>query len=135
MALDLRKVASCAAAGLRAESIGDRRCLSLSRSLRIYLLASHIVSPALSSTPSIVSVDSMLLYKLETFSVVQGAPRDAESRVKRMSYLIEPSGSETPTSASIYPRADAAGDDSFIRHHKYFFKDGNVAFLVRGFQP
>jgi hypothetical protein len=44
---------------------------------------------------------------------------------------VEPSGSETLISASTYERADST-DDSFIRHHKYFFKDGNVTFLVDG---
>jgi len=33
-------------------------------------------------------------------------------------------------STSTYPGPDAA-DGSFVRHPKYFFKDGNVAFLVR----
>ncbi|KAN0125696.1 hypothetical protein V8E52_000903 [Russula decolorans] len=47
------------------------------------------------------------------------------------SLSTEPSGNETSTSASTYPSADPAGD-SFIRHHKYFFKDGNVTFLVDG---
>ena len=28
--------------------------------------------------------------------------------------------------------AHAALDDSFVRHDTYFFKDGNVTFLVRG---
>jgi hypothetical protein len=44
-------------------------------------------------------------------------------------------GSETSTPASTYSSADPAGDDSFIRHQTYFFKDGNVTFLVRGVQP
>jgi hypothetical protein len=93
----------------------------------------HIVSPALPSTPSIiVSVDSILPYKHDTFSIVQEA---AESWVKRTSSLIEPSGSETSTPVSTNPSADPAGDDSFIRHHTYFFKDGNATFLVRGVQP
>ncbi len=94
----------------------------------------HTVLPALSSTPSIVSVDSILPDKRETSSIFQEAPRAPESWVKRMSSLIEPSGSEMSTSATGSthpPRADAA-DDSFIRHHKYFFKDGNITFLVRG---
>ena len=34
-------------------------------------------------------------------------------------------GRETPTSGRTTP------DDSFIRHHEYFFNDGNVTFLVR----
>jgi hypothetical protein len=35
------------------------------------------------------------------------------------------------TSASTNPSTDAA-DDSFIQHPKYFFKDGNLTFLVCG---
>jgi hypothetical protein len=70
----------------------------------------------------------------ETSSVVQETPRAAGSYAKHMSPLmIKSSGSETSTSASTYPRADA-GDDSFIRHHKYFFEDGNITFLVRRVQ-
>ena len=60
---------------------------------------------------------------------------DPESSAKSMGFLlVEQSGSETLASASAYPRTDSAGD-SFIRHPKYFFKDGNVTFLVRGSQP
>jgi hypothetical protein len=93
----------------------------------------HIISPVPSSTPSIVSVDS--IHELEAFSIVQ--PEEAtgpapESLANRMSSLLaEPSGNETSTSASTCQKADTA-DDSFTRHHKYFFKDGNVTFLVRG---
>jgi hypothetical protein len=134
-------VARSACVEHEAESIGDRRCLSFSRSL--CLMASHIVSwggndhivsPVLSSKPSIVSVNSILPYKRdsETFSVLQEAPRAAQSWDKRMSSLIEPGGSET---SSTYPRTDVAGDGSFIRHDTYYFKDGNVTFLVRGVQP
>ena len=43
--------------------------------------------------------------------------------------VIESSGTKTSTPTSTYPGADAA-DDSFTRHPTYFFKDGNVAFLV-----
>jgi hypothetical protein len=93
----------------------------------------HVISPAPSSTPSIVSVDSVLLHGPDTSSTVQEATGPAsESSTKRMSSLLaEPSGSETSTLASTCQKADTA-DDSFKRHHKYFFKDGNVTFLVRG---
>jgi hypothetical protein len=92
----------------------------------------HITSPDVSRTSSIVSIDSILPHKRTT--AVQGAPAP-ESLAKRMSSLpVEPSGSETLISASTYERADST-DDSFIRHHKYFFKDGNVTFLVRGSHP
>jgi hypothetical protein len=93
----------------------------------------HIISPVLSSTSSIVSIDSILLTQTYDISAFKKQPPAPESLARRMSsLLVEPSGSETSTSASTYPRADTA-DDSFIRHHKYFFKDGNVTFLVRGF--
>jgi hypothetical protein len=94
----------------------------------------HVISPvpSTSSTPSIVSVDSVLSLERETSSTVQEATGPApESLAKRMSSLLaEPNGSETLTSASTYQTAGTA-DDSFTRHHKYFFKDGNVTFLVR----
>ena len=79
----------------------------------------HITSPVNSSKPSIVSIDSIQTSLLS----------------KHMSsVLTEPSGSGTLTPASAYPRADAA-DTSFERHQKYFFKDGNVTFLVSGVRP
>jgi hypothetical protein len=94
----------------------------------------NIVSPVLSSASSIVSIDSILSHKRHTTTSAfgEGAP-PPESLARRMSSLsVEPSG--TLISASTYPSADPVGD-SFIRHHKYFFKDGNVTFLVRGSQP
>jgi hypothetical protein len=96
----------------------------------------HAVSSVLSSTPSI-SVDSVLSHECETSSNVQGEIGPArEPFAKHMSSLLaKPSGSETSTSAGTCERADAAGDDSFIRHHTYFFEDGNVTFLVRQGQP
>jgi len=51
--------------------------------------------------------------------------------------VIEPSGSRACSSASVtvYPARGAdAAEGSFIQHHKYFFKDGNVTFLVRDIQ-
>jgi hypothetical protein len=85
-----------------------------------------------SSAPSIVSVDAILLDKSETSPSVQEAGA-AESWVKRKSSLvIDPSRGRTST--SVYSKADEV-DGSFVRHHKYFFKDGNITFLVRGDQP
>ena len=120
----------------------DTKGLGNTRRFATYQMATHIVSwggsdhtisPDISrtSSSSIVSIDSILPHKHTT--AVQGAPA-SESSAKRMSSLsVEPSGSETLISASTYARADSA-DDSFIRHHKYFFKDGNVTFLVCGSQ-
>jgi hypothetical protein len=94
----------------------------------------HIVSPSLSKTPSIVSVDSILTDKSQTSSAIQGAPRAAESRAKQVaSQVIEPNGTRT-WRAGMYPGPDAA-DGSFARHNKYFFTDGNVTFLVRDVHP
>jgi len=88
----------------------------------------HIVSPNLSKTPSIVSVDSILR---DTSPAVQGTPHAAQSRAMNMaSQVIEPSRTRAWTLTSIYLGADAA-NGSFVQHPKYFFKDGNVAFVVR----
>ena len=100
-------------------------------------MATHIVSwgyndpvssavSSISSTSSIVSIDSesIIRHKHTATSAVQGTPA-SESSTKCVS------GNETSTSASTYSKADPT-DGSFIRHHKYFFKDGNVTFLVSG---
>ena len=90
----------------------------------------HIVSPNPLNTPSIVSVDSILQDKPVTFPAVQGTPNAAQSRTTNMaSQLVEPSRTRTWTSTSTYLGVDKA-DGQFVRHPKYFFKDGNIAFLV-----
>jgi hypothetical protein len=88
------------------------------------------ITPVLPSAASIVSFDS-------TFS-------DTESYGK-----MSPIASEVPCLPSIgfeaknpnlpkflegkTPRGrHTTPDDSFVRHDRYFFKDGNVTFLVRG---
>jgi len=98
----------------------------------------HIISPNLSKTPSVISVDSILSDKLEASLGDQGAPRMAKSHpTHTASQVIEPNGTRTSTSTTMYPGTDAAADHdgSFRRHNKYFFKDGNVTFLVRDIQP
>ena len=83
----------------------------------------HRISPSLLKTPSMVSFDSILSDNSETPSL-QGVPHVAESRVEYVtSQVIEPSETRTYTS-----------DGSFMQHQKYFFKDGNVTFLVRDVQ-
>jgi len=92
----------------------------------------HAISPNLSKTPSVISVDSILSDKPEASLGDQGAPRMAKSHpTHTASQVIEPNG--TRTSTTIHPGTDAAADHdgSFMRHNKYFFKDGNVTFLVR----
>jgi len=90
------------------------------------------LSPSLSKAPSIVSVDSTLMEKL---SNSQNTPRADQPRAKHISSrVIGQSGTRTSWTSSMCPWVDAT-DDSFIRHHKYFFDDGNVTFLVRGLQP
>jgi len=98
----------------------------------------HIVSPNLSKTPSVISVDSILSDKPQApGDQPEGAPRIVESQPTHMaSQAIEPNRTRTSTSTTIYPGTDAAHHDgSFMRHNKYFFKDGNVTFLVRDVQP
>jgi len=81
-----------------------------------------------------VSFDSLLSDNLEISPTIEGAPHATDSQAKHTSpQVIEPSGSRACSSVSVYPGADAAWG-SFIRHHKYFFKDGNVTFLVRDIQ-
>jgi hypothetical protein len=46
------------------------------------------------------------------------------------SQVIEPNGTRTLTAAGMYHGPDTV-DGSFVQHHKYFFTDGNVTFLVR----
>jgi hypothetical protein len=94
----------------------------------------HTVSPGLLKTPSMVSFDSTFS-DIETLSM-QPAHHAADDRAKYVrSQVIEPSGARKyiPSAPSVDPRAGAA-DGSFVRHHRYFFKDGNVTFLVRGVQ-
>jgi hypothetical protein len=78
----------------------------------------HVISPAGSSAPSIVAVDSILS---DTHKKSQGTLQTTESPIR--SQAIESLGN-----SGKYPGVD----DSFIRHPKYFFADGNITFLVRG---
>ena len=85
-----------------------------------------IAPPMLSKTPSMISFNSLNSDNLQTRPPVEGAPYAAKSQAKyTSSQVIEPSGR-----VSMYPGGGAA-EGSFIRHPKYFFKDGNVTFLVR----
>jgi len=91
----------------------------------------HTFSPNLSKTPSLISVDSILSDKSGASPSDQG-PHMAESQPPHTAFqVIEPSGTTTSKSTTIYPGTDGADHDgSFMRHNKYFFKDGNVTFLV-----
>ena len=98
-----------------------------------------IDSPNLSKTPSVTSFDSMLSDKFEASLGDQGAPHMAtmaESQPTHMaSQVIEPNGIRISTTIDKYPEADSADhESSFMRHDKYFFKDGNVKFLLRDVQ-
>ena len=79
----------------------------------------HIVSPNLSKTPSVISVDSILSDKPGASPSDQGAPF----------YMAE--SEPTHTASQIIGPNGINHDGSFMRHNKYFFKDGNVKFLVR----
>ena len=87
----------------------------------------HTTSPVLSSTPSFVSARSILSDLPERSPGVQDTFHVAESHQIQgvRSLVIELSGGRKPTSTY------GEGSTSFIRHHKYFFPDGNTTFLVR----
>jgi hypothetical protein len=88
------------------------------------------VSQSLSKSPSIVSVDSILPDKLQA---IQSAPRAAESP-QAASQVIDLNGTRTLAATGMYPGHDTI-DGSFVKHHRYFFTDGNVTFLVRDIYP
>ncbi|KAI9441595.1 hypothetical protein H4582DRAFT_1396800 [Lactarius indigo] len=104
-------------------------------------MAPHIVSwsdneiymsPVLSSAASIVSFDSTFsdaypshLQMSPTVSEAPGLP-SAEFEAQHASLTGFPEGGKTPRSGHTTP------DNSFIQHHAYFFKDGNVTFLIDG---
>jgi hypothetical protein len=99
----------------------------------------HIVSPNLSETSSVMSFDSILSDKPEASLSDKSASRMAamaESQpMHTASQVIESNGTKASTSTTTYPETDAADQNgSFVRHNKYFFKDGNVSFLVRHVQ-
>ena len=94
----------------------------------------HITSPNLLKIPSVISVDSILSDKPEASLGDQGSLRMAKSHPTHTApQVIEPNGTRISTSTTIYPGTNAAADHdgSFMRHKKYFFRDGNVTFLVR----
>ena len=85
------------------------------------------ISPVLSSAASIVSFDDSTFSDTEPPTAAE-APRlpSAEFGAKLTSLPELSEGRKIPRGWHI------ALDDSFIRHDVYFFKDGNVTFLVRG---
>jgi len=83
----------------------------------------YVISPVSSNTPSIVSVESILS---ENSLDINENPRAAESRIK----CIGPQAIKLTGNRSSVDMSSGA-DDSFIRHPKYFFMDGNITFLVR----
>jgi hypothetical protein len=86
----------------------------------------HVISPPGSSAPSIVSVDRLLPNTHKKSPGANGTPQAAESQIKCMdSQAIEPLGNRPSVCKYL------GADDSFIRHPKYFFADGNITFLVR----
>jgi hypothetical protein len=82
----------------------------------------HLISPASSSAPSIVSVDS-ILSDTHKKPLIINEIQATESQI--MSKGVDLFGNKA--SFGKYPGVD----DSFIRHSKYFFADGNITFLVR----
>jgi hypothetical protein len=90
--------------------------------LNAYLVVSR------AGTASVVPIESLLsdLYVEPPFAPEVSRIRFTQSGVRSASFLgMGSSESETPDTS--YWQSD----DSFVHHSKYFFKDGNVTFLVR----
>ena len=113
-------------------------CHGISLRYSIFLLMAHRVvswsdnelctSPVLSSTASIVSFDS-------TFSDTEGDMK--MSLTASEAPCLPSAGFEAKHARFLEEKGEPRGrrtmpDNSFVRHDRYFFKDGNVTFLVRG---
>ncbi len=90
------------------------------------------ITPVLSSTASIVSFDSTFSDTYPSHS--QMPPTASEARGLHSAdigakHTSPPGFSEA---GKTLRGGHATPDDSFKRHDAYFFKDGNVTFLVRG---
>jgi len=90
------------------------------------------ISPVISSAGSITPVVSSESFTLRSIHEISNYPCEASRAdltgpgARPASFLGMESGeSETPAGTL------RQSDDSFIRHNKYFFKDGNITFLVR----
>jgi hypothetical protein len=90
----------------------------------------YAISSIGSTSPSIASFDSILSEAPKNFPNVNGTT--AESQIKCMDpEVIDPIGHRQ--SIGTYTGADGY-DDPFVRvrHPNYYFRDGNITFLVRG---
>ncbi|KAI9441605.1 hypothetical protein H4582DRAFT_1810947 [Lactarius indigo] len=93
------------------------------------------ISPVLSSAASIVSFDSTFsdTYPSPSPSRSQICPTASETAVPHSADVGAEHTSPPGFSARIKLRNGyATPDGSFIRHDAYFFKDGNVTFLIDG---
>ncbi|KAH9067683.1 hypothetical protein EDB87DRAFT_20195 [Lactarius vividus] len=90
------------------------------------------ISPVLSSAASIVSFDSSFSDIFSSHSQMSPTASKAPGLhiagigAKHTTFLEPSEGRKIPGGGHTTP------DDSFIRHDAYFFKDGNVTFLVGG---
>ncbi|KAH9032590.1 hypothetical protein EDB85DRAFT_2145497 [Lactarius pseudohatsudake] len=88
------------------------------------------ISPVLSSAASIVSFDS--IFSDTSPSRSQTPPIASETPgLPNAEFGAKQTGLPGFSEGNI-PRGGHTTDDSFIRHDAYFFKDGNVTFLVDG---
>ncbi|KAI0302320.1 hypothetical protein B0F90DRAFT_1713914 [Multifurca ochricompacta] len=85
------------------------------------------ISPVSSITTSVLSFDSVLSNPLITSPTFSSLPNScaSQSRPKSINFPQFP-GSKAASGMQ------KACDGTFIRHDKYFFKDGNITFLVGG---
>ena len=80
----------------------------------------HRVSPSLSTVSSASSVSVLSINSLGSDTHMMATEATGAQRVDLGVKLTKSTWSANPTS-----------DDSFVRHNIYFFKDGNITFLVR----
>ena len=110
---------------------------------RIFLLMAHRVvswsdnelctSPVLSSATSIVSFDSTFS---DTESDWKMSPTASEAHLPSASFEAKHTNLPKFLEEESTPRGrHTTPDKSFVRHDRYFFKDGNVTFLVCGLLP
>jgi hypothetical protein len=86
------------------------------------------LSPAvtLSSTPSIVPIESLLSNPYTNSPIIPEASRARTTPGAQPASFLGTGADESETQDGSRQQSD----DSFLQHGKYFFKDGNVTFLV-----
>jgi hypothetical protein len=87
------------------------------------------ISPVVSSssTPSVVPIESLLSTPFAKFPSIPEASRTRATPGAQSASFMGAGAGENESLDGLRQQSD----DSFTQHGKYFFKDGNVTFLVR----